>query len=347
MAQTDVIIIGAGPAGLFAGFYCGMRDLSMRFIDALPEPGGQLAALYPEKYIYDVAGFPQVRARDLVNNQVKQLAPFNPIYTLCERADRLERNNEGGWSVITDKGRDYRATAVIVAGGIGAFEPRKLPAPGIAEFEGKGVSYAVTDLESYRGKRVLVLGGGDSAVDWVLMLKEVASSVTIVHRRNAFRAHAATTNQMIAAAETGEVQVLTPYELARIEGDERVRRAVVYNNATKAEQTLEIDEVVSMVGYLSKLGPIANWGLDLDGDRIKVDPTMRTNLEGVFAVGDIAVYPGKLKLIITGYGEAATAANHAAVVVDPSQKVDPGHSSDHKGTPGATLEPAVAPVRQA
>jgi thioredoxin reductase len=345
MAQTDVIIIGAGPAGLFAGFYCGMRDLSMRIIDALPEPGGQLTALYPEKYIYDVAGFPKVRARELVNNQVQQLAPFNPVYTLGERAEKIEQ--EGScWTVTTDRGRSYMATAVIIAGGIGAFEPRKLTAPGVNEYEGKGITYAVKDLESYRGKRVLILGGGDSAVDWVLMLKGVASEVSIIHRRNSFRAHASTTNQMISAAEAGEVRVLTPYELKAVEGDERVRRAIVFNNSTKEEHTVEVDEIVSMVGYLSKLGPIAQWGLELDGDRIKVDPAMATNLPGVFAVGDIATYAGKLKLICTGYGEAAIAANHAAVVVDPSQKVEPGHSSDAKGTPGAPAQPAVAPVLQ-
>ena len=339
MPNTDVIIIGAGPAGLFAAFYTGMRDLSMRLVDPLPEAGGQLTALYPEKYIYDVAGFPQVRAKELVLAQMRQLEPFHPVYTLSERAEKLERT-DAGWRVVTDK-RDYEAKAVIIAGGVGAFEPRKLVAPGIAEFEGKGIAYAVRNLESYRGKRVLVLGGGDSAVDWVLMLKDVAKSVTLIHRRDSFRAHAATTNQMIAAADRGEVSILTPYELARVEGGVRVERAVVYHNATKAESTLEVDEIVSMVGYLSKLGPIAEWGLELEGGKIKVDSTMQTNLPGVFACGDICTYVGKLKLIATGYGEAAIAANHAAAVANPALKVEPGHSSDSKGTPGAAT-PAVA-----
>lgn len=335
-------IIGGGPAGLFAAFYTGMRDLSVRIVDALPEPGGQLTALYPEKYIYDVAGFPKVRAKELVTNLVQQVLPFHPVYSLGDRADRLERTAEG-WAVTTERGRVYESATVIVAGGIGAFEPRKLTAPGVAELEGKGVTYAVKDLESYRGKRVLIVGGGDSAVDWVLMLKDVAAKVTLIHRRNSFRAHAATTNQMIAACEAGEVDILTPYELVRVEGAGRLERAVVFHNATRAEKVLELDEVVSMVGYLSKLGPIAEWGLELDGDRIRVQPTMETNLPGVFAVGDIAVYPGKLKLIATGFGEAAIAANHAAVVANPELKVEPGHSSDAKTGP-APVKPAVGPV---
>jgi ferredoxin/flavodoxin---NADP+ reductase len=342
--RTDVIIIGAGPAGLFAGFYTGMRDLSMRFIDPLPEAGGQLTALYPEKYIYDVAGFPKVRAKELVKNQLEQIAPFRPIFTLNDRAEKLEQT-EHGWAVTTGNGKRYESLAVIVAGGLGAFEPRKLVAPGILEFEGKGVAYAVRNMEDYRGKRVLVLGGGDSAVDWVLMLKEVAKSVTLIHRRNSFRAHAATTNQMIEAAEHGQISVLTPYELRRLEGDGKIQRAVVYNNSNRAaseanDTVLEIDMVLSMVGYLSKLGPIAEWGLHLTGDRINVSPTMETNLPGVFAIGDMALYPGKLKLLVTAYGEAAIAANHAAVVVNPALKAEPGHSSDMKGA-SDDVKPAV------
>jgi ferredoxin/flavodoxin---NADP+ reductase len=339
MPSTDVIIIGAGPVGLFAAFYTGMRDLTMRLIDPLPEAGGQLTALYPEKYIYDVAGYPQIRAKELVLAQIKQVEPFHPVYTLQERAEKLERT-ETGWRVVTDK-NTYETKAIIVAGGVGAFEPRKLIAPGVPELEGKGISYAVKKLEYYRNKKVLIIGGGDSAVDWVLMLKDVAARVTLIHRRDSFRAHAATTNQMIAAADAGEVQILTPYELARVEGTGHVERAVVYHNTTKAETVLEVDEIVSMVGYLSKLGPIAEWGLEIEGGKIKVDSTMLTNLPGVYACGDICTYVGKLKLIATGYGEAAIAANHAASVANPALKVEPGHSSDSKGTPGEA-KPAVS-----
>jgi ferredoxin/flavodoxin---NADP+ reductase len=342
MAKTDVLIIGAGPVGLFAAFYTGMRDLSMRIVDPLPEPGGQLTALYPEKYIYDVAGFPKIRAKELIKNQIDQVAPFHPVYTLGERAEKLEKLPNGGFALTTDKGNCFEATAVIIAGGVGAFEPRKVVAPGIAEYEGKGVQYAVKNLEMYRGKRVLVMGGGDSAVDWVLMLKEIGAKVTLIHRRDSFRAHAATTNQMIAAHDAGQIEILTPFELRRLEGDGKLQRAVVFNNTTQAETTLEIDEVLSMVGYLSKLGPIAEWGLELEGNRIKVTPTLETNIVGVYACGDICVFPGKLKLIATGYGEAAIAANHAAVVANPNLKFEPGHSSEAKDAPGT--KPAVSPV---
>jgi thioredoxin reductase (NADPH) len=341
MPKTDVLIVGAGPVGLFAAFYVGMRDLSTRLVDALPEPGGQLTALYPEKYIYDVAGFPKIRAKELVTNQVQQLEPFHPVYSLGHRADKLERT-ESGFALSTDKGSVFEASSVIIAGGVGAFEPRKLVAPGVTAFENKGIAYAVKNLELYRGKKVLVVGGGDSAVDWVLMLKDVASHVSLIHRRDSFRAHAATTNQMIAAAESGEITILTPYELARVEGTNHVERVVVYHSSSKAEKTLEVDEIVSMVGYLSKLGPIADWGLELEGNRIKVSNTMETNIPGVFACGDICVFHGKLKLIATGYGEAAIAANQAAVIANPDLKFEPGHSSEAKDAPGT--KPAVAPV---
>jgi ferredoxin/flavodoxin---NADP+ reductase len=343
MPKTDVLVIGAGPVGLFAAFYVGMRDLSMRVLDALPEPGGQLTALYPEKYIYDVAGYPKVRAKELVKNQLEQLAPFHPVYTLGERAEKLEKI-DSGFRVITDKGSELLASSVIIAGGVGAFEPRRLVAPGVSDFEGKGVQYAVKNLESYRNKNVLVVGGGDSAVDWVLMLKDVAKTVTLIHRRDSFRAHAATTNQMIAASDAGEIKILTPYELRRLEGEGgKLQRAVVYHNGTNIDETLEVDAVLSMVGYLSKLGPIAEWGLELEGNRIKVSQVMETNIPGVFSCGDICVYPGKLKLIATGYGEAAIAANHAAVIANPALKVEPGHSSEAKDAPGT--KPAVAPVQ--
>ena len=327
--------------GLFAAFYVGMRDLSTRLVDALPEPGGQLTALYPEKYIYDVAGYPKIRAKELVTNQVQQLEPFHPVYSLGHRADKLEKT-ESGFALTTDKGSVFEATSVIIAGGVGAFEPRKLVAPGVTEFENKGIAYAVKNLELYRGKKLLVVGGGDSAVDWVLMLKDVASHVTLIHRRDSFRAHAATTNQMISAAERNEITILTPYELARVEGSNHVERVVVYHSSSKLQQTLEIDEIVSMVGYLSKLGPIADWGLELEGNRIKVSNTMETNIPGIFACGDICVFHGKLKLIATGYGEAAIAANQAAVIANPDLKFEPGHSSEAKEAPGT--KPAVAPV---
>jgi thioredoxin reductase (NADPH) len=327
MEHTDVIVIGAGPAGLFAAFYVGMRGLSVRLIDPLPEPGGQLSALYPEKYIYDVAGFPKVYAKDLVKGLVEQLAPFNPLYALNERAETLEKTEEG-FRVATSAGKVYTAKAVIVAAGVGAFEPRRLGVPGERELEGRGVYYAVKTKAEFQGKRVLIVGGGDSAVDWALNLLDTAQAITLIHRRPQFRAHEASTQELLRKAEEGALTVLTPYEVRRIEGVDRVERAVIFHNQTQEERGLEVDAVLILAGYLTKLGPLAGWGLALEKNRIKVDTTMATSIPGVYACGDIATYPGKLPLIVLGFGEAAIAANHAAAYANPSLKVNPGHSSE-------------------
>ncbi len=326
---VDVNIIGAGPIGLFAGFYTGQRGLSMRYIDPLPEPGGQLTALYPEKFIYDVAGYPKVRAKDLVKSLREQTSHFHPEYVLEQTAVKLARR-DGLFEVTTDAGETYPSRALIIAAGIGAFAPRKLNVPGVAEFEGRGVAYSIKNLAYYKDKRVLIMGGGDSAADWFMMLKDVAKSVTLIHRREAFRAHQATVDQMRKAAAEGEGRILTPYELKELRGDERVREAIVYQNQTKTEVPLEVDEVLSMLGYLSKLGPIADWGLTLEGKQVVVSQDMMTSIPGIFACGDMAHYPGKLKLIATGFGEAAIAANYATHFINPELKVDPGHSSDQQ-----------------
>lgn len=324
---VDVNIIGAGPTGLFAGFYTGQRGLTMRFIDPLPEPGGQLTALYPEKFIYDVAGYPKVMAKELVSSLRQQTSQFHPEYVLEETATDL-RKKDGIFELNTSAGGVYPSRAVIIAAGIGAFEPRKLTAPGVARFEGRGVSYSVKNLAVYNDKRVLIIGGGDSAVDWFMMLKEVAQSVTLIHRREAFRAHQATVALMKQAAMKGEGRVMTPYELKVLHGEDRLEEAVIFQNQTKTEIPLPVDEVLSMAGYLSKLGPIADWGLELDKKQLRVGQDMMTSLPGVFAAGDVASYPGKLKLIATGFGEAAIAANYAAHYINPELSVEPGHSSD-------------------
>ncbi|MGQ9510415.1 MAG: NAD(P)/FAD-dependent oxidoreductase [Thermaceae bacterium] len=329
--HTDVIVVGAGPAGLFAAFYVGMRGLSVRLVDPLPEPGGQLSALYPEKYIYDVAGFPKVYAKDLVKGLVEQLAPFNPLYALGERAETLEKTEEG-FRITTSQGNTYTAKAVIIAAGVGAFEPRRLGAPGEREFEGKGVFYAVRGKAEFKGKRILIVGGGDSAVDWALNLLDTAQSITLIHRRPQFRAHEASTKELLRKAEEGALTVLTPYEVRRIEGSDRVERVVIFHNGTQEEKVLEVDAVLVLAGYLTKLGPLAGWGLELEKSRIKVDSTMATNIPGVYACGDITTYPGKLPLIVLGFGEAAIAANHAAAYANPSLKVNPGHSSEKAAT---------------
>ncbi|TBH20201.1 NAD(P)/FAD-dependent oxidoreductase [Thermus thermamylovorans] len=327
MEHTDVIIIGAGPAGLFAGFYVGMRGLSFRLLDPLPEPGGQLTALYPEKYIYDVAGFPKVYAKDLVKGLVEQVAPFNPLYSLGERAETLHRE-DGLFRIATSAGNSYTAKAVIVAAGVGAFEPRRLGAPGERELEGKGVYYAVKTKAEFQGKRVLIVGGGDSAVDWALNLLGTAEEITLIHRRPQFRAHEASVRELMQAHEERRLKVLTPYEVRRIEGDRWVRQAVIFHNGTQEEQALEVDAVLILAGYLTKLGPLAGWGLELEKNKIKVDTTMATSIPGVYACGDIVTYPGKLPLIALGFGEAAIAANHAAAYANPALKVNPGHSSE-------------------
>jgi thioredoxin reductase (NADPH) len=324
---VDVNIIGAGPVGLFAGFYVGQRGLSMRFIDPLPEPGGQLIALYPEKYVYDVAGFPKVMAKELVHNLRQQTSQFHPEYVLEATAVLLKRS-DGHFEVTTDTGQVYPSRAIIIATGIGAFTPRRLNAPGVAEFEGCGVAYSIKNLSHYRGKRVLIMGGGDSAVDWFMMLKDVAASVTLIHRREAFRAHPATVELVKKAAAKGEGRILTPYELKELRGDSWVREAVIFQNQTKAEVPLIVDEVVSMLGYISRLGPIAEWGLALHDKQIRVGTDMQTSTPGIFACGDVAYYDGKVKLIAIGFGEAAIAANYAAHYVNPELSVTPGHSSD-------------------
>ena len=329
MPKTDVIIIGAGPSGLFAAFYVGMRDLTARIIDPMAEVGGQLSALYPDKFIYDIAGFPKIRAKELVRNLVEQVKPFDPIYTLEERAERLEPLDEGGFAVTTSSGRTYLSRAVIITAGVGAFEPRRIEAEGVARLEHKGLEYAVRDARAYAGKRLLIIGGGDSAVDWTLTLKDLADQVTLIHRREAFRAHGATVNRLIAAAEAGELTILTPYELQAVLGEEWVREAVIVDKKTGATRNLDVDAVLVLTGYVSKLGPITHWGLELEKNRIKVDTRMETNIPGVFAAGDITTYPGKIRLIAVGFGEAATAANHAAAFAHPRLRVDPGHSSDH------------------
>ncbi len=323
---TDVTIIGAGPSGLFAAFYVGMRGLSVRIIDPLPEPGGQPVALYPEKYIFDIAGFPKVLAGDIVKRLVEQLKPFHPIYTLGERAELLEESGNQ-FRVTTSTGHTYQTGALIIAAGVGAFEARKLGAPGETEFSGRGVYYAVRQKAEFDGKRVVIVGGGDSAVDWALGLKDLAQ-VTLVHRRENFRAHGATTAEMRAAASKGQLRLLAPYEVKEISGDSWLRKVMVANTRTGEKAGLEADALIILAGYVSKLGPLANWALELEGHKIKVSTRMETSRPGVFACGDVCTYPGRLPLIALGFGEAALAANHAAAFARPELKVNPGHSSD-------------------
>ncbi|MEU5938351.1 NAD(P)/FAD-dependent oxidoreductase [Micromonospora sp. NPDC047548] len=320
MREVDVAVIGAGPTGLFAAYYAGFRGLSVAVVDALPEPGGQITAMYPEKLILDVAGFPAVKGRDLVANLVAQAAPFHPEYLLGTRAEKLAHVD--GHPVLGLAGGDQlRCGAVVVTGGLGSFTPRPLP---VAEsFVGGGIVYFVPEPAALADRDVLIVGGGDSAFDWALTLQPLARSVTLVHRRERFRAHAATVSRVLALP----VRVIVNAELTRLDGDATVAAAEITVRGGAAE-TLPVDTVVAALGFTADLGPLAEWGLRLDRRHIVVDSAMATNLPRVFAAGDITEYPGKVRLIATGFGEAATAVNNAAVAIDPSAHLFPGHSSD-------------------
>lgn len=324
----DITIIGGGPTGLFGAFYAGMRGASTRIIDSLPELGGQLTALYPEKDIFDVGGFPRVLAKDLAANLVEQAMQFGPDVVLDVQVQEVVWTGEH--FELRCPGATYYSKAVVVAGGKGAFEPTPLPAPGYEEFLHRGVEYSVKDPEAYRGKRVVIVGGGDSALDWVVILKDVAERVTLVHRRDGWRAHAVTVQKTMEAAEAGEIDLRTFHEVRAIHGDAAVRSVTLFDNRTDEDVTLEADAVLTFLGFKPDLGPIKNWGLELDGNRIKVDPLMATSVPGIYAAGDVVAYTGKLDLIATGFAEAAVAVNNAVHFVDPSARVNPGHSTSMK-----------------
>ena len=324
----DITIIGGGPTGLFAAFYAGMRGSSCRIVDSLPELGGQLAALYPEKYIHDVGGFPKVLAKDLVRNLVEQAMQFYPEVVLDEQVRELVRKDDH-FEMICANGT-YRTRTVVIAGGKGAFEPMPLKCQGYHDFLHAGVEYAVRDPEAFRDKRVVVVGGGDSALDFVLMLKDIASSMTLVHRRDGWRAHEASVVQVEAAASAGEIELRTFHEVREIHGSERVDRVTVFDNRTDDDVDLDCDVVISCLGFKPDLGPIKNWGLEVEKNRIMVDSLMATNVSGVFAAGDVVDYEGKLDLIATGFAEAAVAVNNAVHHVDPTARVNPGHSTNMK-----------------
>lgn len=319
----DVTIIGAGPTGLFGAFYAGMRTLKTKIIDALPDAGGQLAALYPEKYIYDAPGFPKIVAKDLVGMLVEQASQWNPAMCLGERVLTLTQAPEGHWVLTTDKATHLTRTIVICAG-VGAFAPNKLVAPGVDALEGQGVHYFVKEKAAFAGKDLLIVGGGDSAVDWALNLSDVAKSITVIHRRDEFRAH----ESSVAEMKNSGCAVLTPYEVKEVQGDGKLERVIIYHNKSKEEQTLHVDSILVNIGFKADLGPVREWGLELEKNNILVNNRMETNLPGVFAAGDIAAEEVKMNLIATGYGQAAIAVNVAKNYIDPKAKIFPGHSSE-------------------
>ncbi|HXH21191.1 MAG TPA: NAD(P)/FAD-dependent oxidoreductase [Dehalococcoidia bacterium] len=325
----DITIIGAGPTGLFAAFYAGLRGMTTKIVESLPEPGGQLAVLYPEKFIYDVPGHPKILAKDLVQQLLLQNELFAPEYAYEQRIETLTRTRAGEeevWRLGTSVSHHLSRTVLITAG-IGAFAPNKLDRPGVDEYEGRGVYYFVKDKRPFRGKRVLIVGGGDTAVDWCLNLKDWAASITLIHRRAEFRAHEAS----LAALRVSEIPVLTYWELKRVWGEGKVEHATIYENRTGEERDLDIDMVLISIGFKAALGPIEAWGLQMaDNRHIRVNGFMETNLPGVFAAGDIAAVEGSepLNLIVTGFGQAAIAANAAKQRVDPKARIFPGHSSE-------------------
>lgn len=331
MAETetkDLTIIGGGPAGLFAAFYAGIRGISCRIIDSLPELGGQLMALYPEKYIYDVGGFPRILARDLARNLVEQGTAYGAEVRLEEEVLDLQRNDDL-WAVVTSKDRLLTKT-VLIAGGKGAFSPRTLDCPGYERLLDRGVTYHVRDPSAYAGKRVLIVGGGDSAVDWALNLEKRTKRLVLIHRRKGFRAHAESMRLLGEAVDGGTIELLTHREVRDIHGEETVESVTLFDNRTDEETTIEVDAVLTLIGFKPDLGPISTWGLELQKNTILVDGRFQTNLPGVFAAGDIAMYEGKLELIATAFGEAAMAVNHAVLVVNPEARYSPGHSTSLK-----------------
>jgi len=343
--STDVVIIGAGPVGLFAVFECGMLKLDCHVVDALDEVGGQLSALYPEKPIYDIPGHPAILAGELISMLEAQAAPFGPTYHLGQQVTGLDKQDGGRWLLTTTKGTRIDTGAVIIAAGVGAFGPNRPPLDGIQEFEGmgpgKGVNYLVKRREDFRNKNVVIAGGGDSAVDWAVSLSEVAQSVKVVHRRPKFRAVPETVERMQGLAEHGNVELVVPYQLAGLDGNTDGLRAVEVADLDGNTRTLDADVLLPFFGLTQNIGPIAEWGLGIDHNHITVDPaTMNAGLDGVFGAGDIIAYPGKLKLILMGFSEAALAAHSARDHVHPDQAYHFEHSTS-SGVPGSAQSGAA------
>lgn len=319
--ETDILIIGAGPVGLFAVFEAGLLKMRCHLIDVLPQPGGQLTEIYPKKPIYDIPGYPSVLAGDLVKNLMQQIEPFKPGFSLGERAESLERHSDGRWRVTTDRGRVHLAPAVFIAGGLGSFEPRKPPIDNIDQYEGKGVEYFVRNPEDFRGQRVVIAGGGDSALDWAIYLANEVRELTLVHRRTEFRGALDSVEKMQHLAERGKIKLVTNAQVVALQGQDRLESLTVQHD-TEGNQTVATDYFLPLFGLTPKLGPIADWGLELDKGAVVVNTfDYSTNVPGIFAIGDINTYPGKLKLILCGFHEATLACQSAFNVVNPGKKL--------------------------
>ena len=321
MIKTDIIIIGAGPTGLFTVFEAGLLKLKCHLIDALPQPGGQCSELYPKKPIYDIPGFPEILAGDLTKNLLEQGKQFEPGFTLGERADTIEKQEDGSFIVTTNKGTQHQAPVVAIASGLGSFEPRKPLLENIANYEVKGVEYMIKEPEMYRDKDVIIAGGGDSALDWSIFLADVAKSVTLVHRRNEFRGHLDSVERVGELKAIGKINLITPAEITKIIGDGKVE-ALEITKKGEAPILLETDHFIPLFGLSPKLGPIADWGLEIEKNAIKVNNALdyQTNIPGIFAIGDGNYYPGKLKLILCGFHEATIMCQAAYKIINPNKK---------------------------
>jgi len=321
MIKTDILIIGAGPTGLFTVFEAGLLKLKCHLIDALPQPGGQCSEIYPKKPIYDIPAYPEILAGDLTNKLLEQISSFQPGFTLGERAETIEKLEDDTFIVTTNKGTKHHAPIVAIAGGLGSFEPRKPPIPNIAHFEDAGVEYIIRDPEVYRDKKVVIAGGGDSALDWAIFLTDIASEVSLVHRRNEFRGALDSVDKVQELKDAGKINMITPAEVTGILGDEKVTGVSIVKNGEEKIK-LEVDHFIPLFGLSPKLGPIANWGLDIEKNAIKVNNALdyQTNIPGIYAIGDVNTYPGKLKLILCGFHEATLMCQSAYKRIHPNKK---------------------------
>lgn len=321
MIQTDIIIVGAGPVGLFTVFEAGLLKMRCHLVDALPQPGGQLSEIYPKKPIYDIPGFPSILAGDLVENLMEQIAPFKPGFTLGERAEEIDQLDNGHFVLSTNRGTKIQAPVIAIAGGLGCFEPRKPPLENLTNFEDKGVDYIIRDPEKYRNKRVVVAGGGDSALDWTIYLADVADEVMLIHRRKQFRGAPDSVEKVLELANTGQISLMTDSQAVGLRGNGKLTDVVI-KHKEKGELVQPTDHFIPLFGLTPKLGPMADWGLNITKNAIEVDTfDYSTNIPGIYAIGDINTYPGKLKLILCGFHEATLMCQSAFKRVFPDKKI--------------------------
>ena len=321
MITTDICIIGAGPVGLFAVFEAGLLKMRCHLIDVLPQVGGQLSEIYPHKPIYDIPGYPNITAQELINNQMQQIEPFKPTFTLGERVDGLQKQDDGSYVVVGSEGTQIHCQVVVIAGGLGCFEPRKPEMENLSNFEGKNVHYMVRNPEKFRDQRIVIAGGGDSALDWTIFLSDVAKEVTLVHRSDNFRGAPDSAEKVFNLAKSGKINLLLSHNLQSLNGNGHLE-SVLMTNKSKEEIVVQTDHFIPLYGLSPKLGPIADWGLNIDKNAIEVDTfDYSTNVERIYAIGDINTYPGKLKLILCGYHEAALMVQSAFKYVYPEQKL--------------------------